>query len=116
MCVTGTVIQQNSHSCLVLVIFASRPHVNTCTQSPVGGCPSPHTGHRLHRLFCVAGPEASGEGVQAGQRHPGGEGERDPADPAPAGLRQRGCRPEQRRAGTGELSRARSVPGTERRT
>lgn len=49
-----------------------------------------------------AGPEADGEGDEEGERHPGSEGERGPADSAPAGLRQRRHQPEQRRAHTGE--------------
>lgn len=40
----------------------------------------------LSRLFL--GSEASREGVEAGERHSGGEGERHSAEPASAGLRQ----------------------------
>uniref|UniRef100_A0A3B3WYB5 VHS domain-containing protein n=1 Tax=Poecilia mexicana TaxID=48701 RepID=A0A3B3WYB5_9TELE len=32
------------------------------------------------------GSEASGESLQASERHPGGEGEREPAEPAAGGL------------------------------
>ena len=55
----------------------------------------------VHSLFWpCSGPEADGEGVQAGERHPGGEGERGAADPAPGRLQQ-GERREQRGAHQG---------------
>lgn len=61
----------------------------------------------VHRALVVvlgvsAGPEADREGDQESERNPGSEGERGPADSAPAGLRQRRHQPEQRRAHTGE--------------
>lgn len=51
----------------------------------------------------VAGSEASREGVKAGKRHSGGEGERHSADSAPAGLWQHGHQSEQRWTHTGEV-------------
>lgn len=64
-----------------------------------------------------AGPEADGEGDEEGERDPGSEGERGPADSAPAGLRQRRHQPEQRRAHTGASAkpRASSENGERRR-
>lgn len=50
------------------------------------------------------GSEASGEGDQAGGRHPGSEGEHRFADSAPAGLRRQHHKSEQHRAPTGHLT------------
>ena len=41
------------------------------------------------------GPKASGESLKAGECHPGGEGEREPAEPAARRLQQRELLPEQ---------------------
>lgn len=37
---------------------------------------------------CPPGPKASGESFQASERHPGGEGERELAEPAAGRLQQ----------------------------
>lgn len=50
----------------------------------------------LPLCFVVVGSEASREGVKAGERHSGGEGERHSADSASAGLRQHRQQSEQR--------------------
>lgn len=90
LCVTGTVTQQDrqgspSSGVPVIVLLAFHSFF------PDGL--SPRT---------AAGPEAGGEGVQEGQRHPGSERECGAADSAPAGLRRPGDPPEQRRAAPGE--------------
>lgn len=41
------------------------------------------------------GSKACGEGIEASERHPGGEGERQPAEPAAGGLQQGELLPEQ---------------------
>lgn len=60
-------------------------------------------GSHLCYVCLSVGSEASGEGVKAGERHSGGEGERHPAHSASAGLRQHREPPEQRWAHTGDL-------------
>lgn len=69
-------------------------------------CPVAQSFHQRtlrKRIGCsLSGPEANREGDQEGERHPGSEGERGSADPAPAGLRQHRHQSEQRRARSGE--------------
>lgn len=54
-----------------------------------------HPGHsKILSLFFI-GSKARGEGIEASERHPGGEGECQPAQPAAARLQQRELLPEQ---------------------
>ncbi len=46
-------------------------------------------------LLFLSGPKACGEGIKACECHPGGEGERKPAEPAAGGLQQGELLPEQ---------------------
>lgn len=46
-------------------------------------------------MALFSGSKACGEGIKEGERHPGGEGECQPAEPAAGGLQQRELLPEQ---------------------
>lgn len=51
--------------------------------------------NKSNPIALFPGPKARGKGIKAGERHPGGEGECQPAEPAAGGLQQGELLPEQ---------------------